>query len=224
MENISKNTSANNATANNATANNSKTKEYLATHLLKQLSKEEIESILKMKYEEVINLKEDGTVFFKYRLALDENGVKKGYCYDTFELKISNDLLYHFCIYGLKQKLKDILATDKKVKTKDKDGNEKITYFNYSESELKAKAKEKLENFAVAFESGSWTVRAEKLNVKIENVKNKVIYYNILNLRFNKFDIQTALLLNKQNENLVKEVYALNENDFKLKCKEYNVE
>ena len=218
MENISKNTATVN---NNSTV---KAKEYLSTHLLKQLSKEEIESILKMKYEEVINLKEDGTVFFKYRLALDENGVKKGYCYDTFELKISNDLLYHFCIYGLKQKLKDILATDKKVKTKDKDGNEKITYFNYSESELKAKAKEKLENFAVAFESGSWTIRTEKLNVKIENVKNKVIYYNILNLRFNNFDINTALLLNKQNEALVKEVYALNENDFNLKCKEYNVE
>lgn len=218
MENISKNT----ATVNNNS--NVKAKEYLASHLLKQLSKEEIESILKMKYEEVINLKEDGTVFFKYRLALDENGVKKGYCYDTFELKISNDLLYHFCIYGLKQKLKDILATDKKVKTKDKDGNEKITYFNYSESELKAKAKEKLENFAVAFESGSWTIRTEKLNVKIENVKNKVIYYNILNLRFNNFDKPTALLLNKQNEALVNEVYDLNENDFKLKCKEYNVE
>ena len=218
MENISKNT----ATVNNNS--NVQTKEYLATHLLKQLSKEEIESILKMKYDEIINLKEDGTIFFKYRLALDENGVKKGYCYDTFELKISNDLLYHFCLYGLKQKLKDILATDKKVKTKDKDGNEKITYFNYSESELKAKAKEKLENFAVAFESGSWTVRTEKLNVKIENVKNKVIYYNILNLRFNNFDINTALLLNKQNEALVKEVYDLNENDFKLKCKEYNVE
>lgn len=218
MENISKNTATVN---NNSTV---KAKEYLSTHLLKQLSKEEIESILKMKYEEVINLKEDGTVFFKYRLALDENGVKKGYCYDTFELKISNDLLYHFCIYGLKQKLKDILATDKKVKTKDKDGNEKITYFNYSESELKAKAKEKLENFAVAFESGSWTIRTEKLNVKIENVKNKVIYYNILNLRFNNFDKPTALLLNKQNEALVNEVYDLNENDFKLKCKEYNVE
>lgn len=218
MENISKNT----ATVNNNS--NVKTKEYLSTHLLKQLSKEEIESILKMKYDEIINLKEDGTIFFKYRLALDENGVKKGYCYDTFELKISNDLLYHFCIYGLKQKLKDILATDKKVKTKDKDGNEKITYFNYSESELKAKAKEKLENFAVAFESGSWTVRTEKLNVKIENVKNKVIYYNILNLRFNNFDRPTALLLNKQNEALVNEVYDLNENDFKLKCKEYNVE
>ena len=218
MENISKNTATVN---NNSTV---KTKEYLASHLLNQLSKEEIESILKMKYEEVINLKEDGTVFFKYRLALDENGVKKGYCYDTFELKISNDLLYHFCIYGLKQKLKDILATDKKVKTKDKDGNEKITYFNYSESELKAKAKEKLENFAVAFESGSWTIRTEKLNVKIENVKNKVIYYNILNLRFNNFDKPTALLLNKQNEALVNEVYDLNENDFKLKCKEYNVE
>lgn len=221
MENISNNISANNASANN---NANSKKEYLATHLLKQLSKDEIESILKMQHNEIINLKEDGTVFFKYRLALDENGVKKGYCYDSIELKISNDLLYHFCIYGLKQKLKDILAVDKKTKTKDKDGNEKITYFNYSESELKEKAKNKLENFAVAFESGSWTIRAEKLDVKIENVKNKVIYFNILNLRFNKFDIQTALLLNKQNENLVKEVYALNENDFKLKCKEYNVE
>lgn len=221
MQNIN-NTTANN-TANNATANNSK-KEYLATHLLNQLSKDEIESILKMKYDEVINLKDDGTVFFKYRLKLDENGVLKGYCYDTFELKISNDLLYHFCLYGLKQKLKDILATDKKVKTKDKDGNETITYFNYSESELKAKAKEKLENFATAFENGLWTIRTEKLNVKMENVKNKVIYYNILNLRFNNFDIQTALLLNKQNEALVKEVYDLNANDFKLKCKEYNVE
>lgn len=223
MENISKNISNN--ISNNATANNnSKTKEYLATHLLKQLSKDEIESILKMKYDEVINLKEDGTVFFKYRLKLDENGVLKGYCYDTFELKISNDLLYHFCIYGLKQKLKDILATDKKTKTKDKDGNEKITYFNYSESELKAKAKEKLENFAAAFENGLWTIRTEKLNVKMENVKNKVIYYNILNLRFNNFDKATALLLNKQNEALVNEVYDLNEKDFKLKCKEYNVE
>ena len=58
---------------------------------------------------------------------------------------------------------------------------------------------------------------------KIENVKNKVIYFNIWNLRFNNFDRATALLLNKQNENLVSEVYALNENDFKLKCKEYNV-
>ena len=223
MQNIN-NATANNV-ANNAAANNSNSKkEFLATHLLSHLTKDEVESILKMKYDEVINLKEDGTVFFKYRLKLDENGVLKGYCYDTFELKISNDLLYHFCLYGLKQKLKDILATDKKVKTKDKDGNEKITYFNYSESELKAKAKEKLENFAVAFESGSWTIRAEKLNVKMENVKNKVIYYNILNLRFNNFDKQTALLLNKQNENLVSEVYALNENDFKQKCKEYNVD
>lgn len=213
----------NNTTANNTANNSNSKKEFLATHLLSHLTKDEIESILKMKYDEVINLKDDGTVFFKYRLKLDENGVLKGYCYDTFELKISNDLLYHFCLYGLKQKLKDILATDKKVKTKDKDGNEKITYFNYSESELKAKAKEKLENFAVAFESGSWTIRAEKLNVKMENVKNKVIYYNILNLRFNNFDKATALLLNKQNENLVSEVYDLNENDFKLKCKEYNV-
>ena len=221
MQNIN-NTTANN-TANNATANNSK-KEYLATHLLNKLTKDEIESILKMKFDEVINLKEDGTVFFKYRLKLDENGVLKGYCYDNIELKIDNDLQYHFCLFGLKQKLKDILAIDKKTKTKDKDGNEKITYFNYSESELKAKAKERLENFAVAFESGSWTVRAEKLNVKIESVKNKVIYYNILNLRFNNFDRATALLLNKQNENLVSEVYDLNENDFKLKCKEYNVE
>ena len=215
MQNINNTTAINNS--------NSK-KEFLATHLLNQLSKDEIESILKMKYDEIINLKEDGTVFFKYRLKLDENGVLKGYCYDTFELKISNDLLYHFCLYGLKQKLKDILATDKKIKTKDKDGNETITYFNYSESELKAKAKEKLANFATAFENGLWTVRAEKLNVKMENVKNKVIYYNILNLRFNKFDRATALLLNKQNENLVSEVYDLNENDFKLKCKEYNVE
>ena len=220
MQNIN-NTTANN-TANNAAANNSK-KEYLATHLLNKLSKDEIESILKMKNDEVINLKEDGTVFFKYRLALDENGARTGYCYDNCELKISNDLLYHFCLFGIKQKLKDILAIDKKVKTKDKDGKEKITYFNYSENELKTKAKERLENFAVAFESGSWTIRAEKLNVKIESVKNKVIYYNILNLRFNNFDRATALLLNKQNENLVSEVYSLNENDFKLKCKEYNV-
>ena len=218
MENISKNIS------NNISNNNSKTKEYLATHLLKQLSKDEVESILKMKNDEVINLKEDGTVFFKYRLALDENGVKKGYCYDSFELKINNDLQYHFCLYGLKQKLKDILAIDKKTKTKDKDGNVKEVYNNYTESELKEKAKNRLENFAVAFENGLWTVRTEKLNTTIENAKNKVIYYNILNLRFNKFDINTALLLNKQNEALVKEVYALNENDFKSKCKEYNVE
>lgn len=217
MENISKNT----ATVNN---NSNSKKDFLANYLLAHLSKDEIESILKMQHNEIINLKDDGTVFFKYRLALDENGVRKGYCYDSIELKISDALKYHFCLFGLKQKLKDILAIDKKVKTKDKDGNEKITYFNYSESELKEKAKNRLENFATAFENGLWTVRTEKLNVKIENVKNKVIYYNILNLRFNKFDIQTALLLNKQNENLVKEVYALNENDFKLKCKEYNVE
>ena len=221
MQNTINNASANNTSANNTSAN--KVKEYLATNILKHLSEDEIQNILKMKNDEVINLKKDGTVFFKYRLSLDENGKKLGTCYDSFELKINNDLLYHFCLFGLKQKLKDILATDKKVKTKDKDGNEKITYFNYSESELKAKAKEKLENFAVAFESGSWTVRAEKLNVKIENVKNKVIYFNILNLRFNNFDRATALLLNKQNENLVSEVYDLNENDFKLKCKEYNV-
>lgn len=223
MENISKNIS-NNISNNAAANNNSKTKGFLANYLLEHLSKDEVESILKMQHNEVINLKEDGTVFFKYRLVLDENGVKKGFCYDSIELKISDALKYHFCLYGLKQKLKDILAIDKKIKTKDKDGNEKITYFNYSESELKAKAKGKLENFVIAFESGSWTIRAEKLDVKIENAKNKVIYYNILNLRFNKFDINTALLLNKQNEALVKEVYALNENDFKLKCREYNVE
>ena len=222
MQNIN-NTTANN-TANNAAANNNAKKEYLANYLLAHLSKDEVESILKMQHNEIINLKDDGTVFFKYRLKLDENGVLKGYCYDSIEIKISEALKYHFCLYGLKQKLKDILAIDKKVKTKDKDGNETTTYFNYSESELKKKAKERLENFAVAFESGAWTIRAEKLNVKIENVKNKVIYYNILNLRFNKFDKATALLLNKQNENLVSEVYALNENDFKLKCKEYNVE
>ena len=223
MNNISKNT-ANNATANNATANNSKPKEYLATHLLNKLSKDEIDSILKMKNDEVINLKEDCTGFFKYRLALDENGVKKGYCYDSFEFKINNDLKYHFCLYGLKQKLKDILAIDKKTKTKDKDGNIKEVYNNYTESQLKELAKNRLENFATAFENGLWTIRTEKLNATIENAKNKVIYYNILNLRFNNFDKATALLLNKQNENLVSEVYSLNENDFKLKCKEYNVE
>ena len=222
MQNIN-NATANN-TANNATANNSKTKEYLATHLLNKLTKDEIESILKMKNDEVINLKADGNVFFKYRLALDENGVKKGYCYDSFELKINNDLLFHFCLYGLKQKLKDILAIEKKSKTKDKNGNIKEVYNNYTESQLKELAKNRLENFATAFENGLWTVRVEKLNTTIENAKNKVIYYNILNLRFNNFDRATALLLNKQNENLVSEVYALNENDFKLKCKEYNVE
>ena len=222
MQNIN-NATANNSTANNATANNSKTKEYLATHLLNQLSKDEIESILKMKNDEVINLKEDGTVFFKYRLKLDENGVLKGYCYDNIELKIDNDLQYHFCLYGLKQKLKDILAIEKKSKTKDKDGNVKEVYNNYTESQIKELAKNRLENFATAFENGLWTVRTEKLNATIENAKNKVIYYNILNLRFNNFDKATALLLNKQNENLVSEVYALNEKDFKLKCKEYNV-
>ena len=217
------NATANN-TANNATANNSKTKEYLATHLLNKLSKDEIESILKMKNDEVINLKEDGTVFFKYRLALDENGVKKGYCYDNFELKINNDLIFHFCLYGLKQKLKDILAIEKKSKTKDKNGTVKEVYNNYTESQLKELAKSRLENFATAFENGLWTVRTEKLNTTIENAKNKVIYYNILNLRFNNFDRSTGLFLNKQNENLVSEVYNLNENDFKLKCKEYTVE
>ena len=216
MENISNNISNNNS-------NNNAKKEYLATHLLKQLSKDEIESILKMKNDEVINLKEDGTVFFKYRLALDENGVKKGYCYDSFELKINNDLIFHFCLYGLKQKLKDILAIEKKTKTKDKNGTVKEVYNNYTESQLKELAKNRLENFATAFENGLWTVRTEKLNTTIENAKNKVIYYNILNLRFNNFDRATALLLNKQNENLVSEVYDLNENDFKLKCKEYNV-
>ena len=214
MENISKNT----ATVNNNS--NSKTKEFLAANILKHLSEDEIKNILKMKNDEVINLKKDGVVFFKYRLALDENGVKKGYCYDSFELKINNDLLYHFCLYGLKQKLKDILAIEKT--TKNKDG--KISYNNYSESQIKELAKNRLENFATAFENGLWTVRTEKLNTTIENAKNKVIYYNILNLRFNNFDKATALLLNKQNEALVSEVYALNENDFKLKCKEYNVE
>ena len=181
MENISKNT----ATVNN---NSNSKKEYLATHLLNQLSKDEIQSILKMKYDEVINLKEDGTVFFKYRLKLDENGVLKGYCYDTFELKISNDLLYHFCLYGLKQKLKDILAIEKT--SKNKDGT--VIYNNYSENQIKEIAKNRLENFATAFENGLWTVRTEKVNTTIENAKNKVIYYNILNLRFNKFDINTA--------------------------------
>ena len=209
-------TTINNASNN---ASNSK-KEYLATNILNHITDDEIKNILKMKNDEVINLKKDGVVFFKYRLALDENGVKKGYCYDSFELKINNDLLYHFCLYGLKQKLKDILAIEKT--SKNKDG--KISYNNYSESQIKELAKNRLENFATAFENGLWTVRTEKLNTTIENAKNKVIYYNILNLRFNKFDKATALLLNKQNENLVSEVYSLNENDFKLKCKEYNVE
>lgn len=209
MENIS-----------NSTSNNVKTKEFLAINILNHLTEDEIKNILKMKNDEVINLKKDGTIFFKYRLTLDENGKKLGTCYDTFELKINNDLLYHFCLYGLKQKLKDILAIEKT--SKNKDG--KITYNNYTESQMKELAKNRLENFATAFENGLWTVRTEKLNTTIENAKNKVIYYNILNLRFNNFDINTALLLNKQNENLVKEVYALNENDFKLKCKEYNVE
>ena len=213
INNISNNIS------NNATAT-AKTKEFLATNILNHLSEDEIQNILKMKNDEVINLKKDGTVFFKYRLTLDENGKKLGTCYDSFELKINNELIYHFCLFGLKQKLKDILAIEKT--TKNKDG--KIVYNNYTESQLKELAKNRLENFATAFENGLWTVRTEKLNTTIENAKNKVIYYNILNLRFNKFDIQTALLLNKQNEALVKEVYALNENDFKLKCKEYNVE
>ena len=217
MQNIN-NATANNA--NNATANNSKTKEYLASNILNHISEDEIKNILKMKNEEVINLKKDGTVFFKYRLTLDENGKKLGTCYDSFELKINNDLLFHFCLFGLKQKLKDILAIEKT--SKNKDGS--VIYNNYTESQLKELAKNRLENFAAAFENGLWTVRTEKLNTTIENAKNKVIYYNILNLRFNNFDRATALLLNKQNENLVSEVYALNENDFKLKCKEYNVE
>ena len=219
MQNINNTATANN-TANNATANNSKTKEYLAINILNHLSEDEIKNILKMKNDEVINLKKDGVVFFKYRLTLDENGKKLGTCYDTFEFKINNDLQYHFCLYGLKQKLKDILAIEKT--SKNKDGS--VIYNNYTESQIKEIAKNRLENFATAFENGLWTVRTEKLNTTIENAKNKVIYYNILNLRFNNFDIQTALLLNKQNENLVKEVYALNENDFKLKCKEYNVD
>ena len=214
MENISKNT----ATVNNNS--NVKTKEYLASNILNHLSEDEIKNILKMKNEEVINLKKDGTVFFKYRLTLDENGKKLGTCYDTFELKINNELIYHFCLYGLKQKLKDILAIEKT--SKNKDGT--VIYNNYSESQMKELAKNRLENFATAFENGLWTVRTEKLNTTIENAKNKVIYYNILNLRFNKFDKATALLLNKQNEALVNEVYDLNENDFKLKCKEYNVD
>ena len=218
MQNIN-NTAANN-TANNTAANNAKPKEYLAANILKHLSEDEVQNILKMKNDEVINLKKDGTVFFKYRLSLDENGKKLGTCYDSFELKINNDLIYHFCLFGLKQKLKDILAIEKT--TKNKDGS--VIYNNYTENQMKEIAKNRLENFATAFENGLWTVRTEKLNTTIENAKNKVIYYNILNLRFNKFDINTALLLNKQNENLVKEVYDLNENDFKLKCKEYNVE
>ena len=212
MENISKN--------NSNVNNNSKTKEFLAPNILNHLTEDEIQNILKMKNEEVINLKKDGSVFFKYRLTLDENGKKLGTCYDSFELKISNNLIYHFCLFGLKQKLKDILAIEKT--SKNKDGS--VIYNNYTESQMKELAKNRLENFATAFENGLWTVRTEKLNTTIENAKNKVIYYNILNLRFNKFDINTALLLNKQNENLVKEVYDLNENDFKLKCKEYNVE
>lgn len=216
MQNISKNISNN--ISNNAAA--VKTKEFLAVNILKHLSEDEIKNILKMKNEEVINLKKDGSVFFKYRLTLDENGKKLGTCYDNFEFKINNDLLYHFCLYGLKQKLKDILAIEKT--SKNKDGS--VIYNNYTESQLKEIAKNRLENFAAAFENGLWTVRTEKLNTTIENAKNKVIYYNILNLRFNNFDQPTALLLNKQNENLVKEVYTLNENDFKLKCKEYNVE
>ena len=211
MENISKNISNNNS--------NSK-KEFLATNILNHLSEDEIKNILKMKNDEVINLKKDGTVFFKYRLTLDENGKKLGTCYDNFEFKINNDLQYHFCLYGLKQKLKDILAIEKT--SKNKDGS--VIYNNYTENQIKELAKNRLENFATAFENGLWTIRTEKLNTTIENAKNKVIYYNILNLRFNKFDIQTALLLNKQNENLVNEIYSLNENDFKLKCKEYNVE
>lgn len=219
MQNIIKNTAANN-TANNAAANNVKAKEFLATNILNHLTEDEIQNILKMKNDEVINLKKDGTVFFKYRLSLDENGKKLGTCYDSFELKINNDLLFHFCLFGLKQKLKDILAIEKT--SKNKDG--KIVYNNYSESQMKELAKNRLENFATAFENGLWTVRTEKLNTTIENAKNKVIYYNILNLRFNNFDKPTALLLNKQNEALVNEVYDLNENDFKLKCKEYNVE
>ena len=218
MNNTINNTSANN-TANN-TANNAKPKEFLAANILNHLTEDEIKNILKMKNDEVINLKKDGTVFFKYRLTLDENGKKIGTCFDSFELKISNDLLFHFCLYGLKQKLKDVLAIEKT--TKNKDG--KVVYNNYTESQLKELAKNRLENFATAFENGLWTIRTEKLNTTIENAKNKVIYYNILNLRFNNFDRATALLLNKQNENLVSEVYDLNENDFKLKCKEYNVE
>ena len=213
MENIS------NSNSNVNNNSNVKTKEYLAANILKHLSEDEVQNILKMKNDEVINLKKDGSVFFKYRLTIDENGKKLGTCYDNFELKINNDLLYHFCLFGLKQKLKDILAIEKT--SKNKDG--KIVYNNYSESQMKELAKNRLENFAAAFENGLWTVRTEKLNTTIENAKNKVIYYNILNLRFNNFDQPTALLLNKQNENLVKEVYALNENDFKLKCKEYNV-
>ena len=214
------NNTINNTSANNTSANNAKPKEFLATNILNHLTEDEIKNILKMKNDEVINLKKDGTVFFKYRLTLDENGKKLGTCYDTFELRINNELIYHFCLYGLKQKLKDILAIEKT--SKDKDG--KITYNNYSESQLKELAKNRLENFATAFENGLWTIRTEKLNTTIENAKNKVIYYNILNLRFNNFDKPTALLLNKQNEALVNEVYSLNENDFKLKCKEYNVE
>ena len=214
MENISNST----AIVNNNS--NSNKKEFLAINILNHLTEDEIKNILKMKNEEVINLKKDGTVFFKYRLTLDENGKKLGTCYDSFELKINNDLLFHFCLFGLKQKLKDILAIEKT--SKNKDGS--VIYNNYTESQMKELAKNRLENFATAFENGLWTVRTEKLNTTIENAKNKVIYYNILNLRFNNFDRATALLLNKQNENLVSEVYDLNENDFKLKCKEYNVE
>ena len=170
MQNTINNTAANN-TANNAAANNAKPKEFLAINILNHLTEDEIKNILKMKNEEVINLKKDGTVFFKYRLTLDENGKKLGTCYDSFEFKINNDLLYHFCLYGLKQKLKDILAIEKT--TKNKDG--KVVYNNYTESQLKELAKNRLENFAAAFENGLWTIRTEKLNTTIENSNNFLV-------------------------------------------------
>ena len=56
-----------NNTAANNTANNAKPKEYLAVNILNHLTENEIKNILKMKNDEVINLKDDGTVFFKYR-------------------------------------------------------------------------------------------------------------------------------------------------------------
>ena len=79
MENISNST----AIVNNNS--NSKTKEFLAINILNHLTEDEIKNILKMKNDEVINLKKDNTVFFKYRLSLDENGKKLGTCYDSFE-------------------------------------------------------------------------------------------------------------------------------------------
>lgn len=205
----------------NATSNNEKT--FLATEILKNVDANEIQSILKMKNNEVLTFKEDGTIYFKYRLIVDTDGVKQKEIYDDIIIKIDDKLKYHFCLYGIKQKFKDCIAIEKQKIIKDKNGNEKKTYNNYSETQLKEIAKSRLEKHAAAFEQGIWKLTSEKTSAIVENAKNKTIYYTILNLRFNNIDKKTALMLNKNNESYVNEIYDFNTTDFSNKCKEFNI-